>query len=93
MRVPKAWVPLITKKVIEGIVSKQLIKPLVPMEKLLSGAEEIIMEELTVEDRLNEEAREILRKHGIEIERSKLDYRKLFELTKQKVARERNLIL
>lgn len=93
MRVPKAWVPLITKKVVEGIVSKQLIKPLVPKEKLLSVAEEIVMEELTVEDRLNEEVREILKKHGIEIERSKLDYRKLFELTKQKVARERNLIL
>ncbi len=85
--------PLITKKIIDGIVSKQLVASAVPMEKLLSGAEEIIMSELTVEDRLHEEIRELLRKHNPEIERNKLDYRKLFELTKQKIVKERNLVL
>jgi len=93
MRIPKTWVPLITKKIIEGIVSKELITPRVPMDKLLSGAEELIMVELMVEDRLNEEIREILKKHHPEIERGRLDFRKLFELTKQKIVKERNLIL
>ncbi|MBI4690791.1 MAG: DUF507 family protein [Nitrospirae bacterium] len=93
MRIPKTWVPLITKKVIEGIVAKKLIIPLVAMDKLLAGAEELIMDELTVEDRLNEEVREILKKHSPEIERSRLDYRRLFDLTKQKIVKERNLIL
>lgn len=93
MRIPKSWVSLITKKVIEGIISKQLITPLVPMDKLLSDVEELILNEIMVEDRLNEEVRELLRKHNPEIERNRLDYRKLFELTKQKIVRERNLIL
>ena len=51
------------------------------------------MHELLAEDRVNEEVREMLRKHNSEIERSKVDYRKLFELTKQKIVKERNLIL
>jgi len=93
MRIPKTWVPLITKKVIDGIVSGDLIEPRVPIDKLLAGAEEIIMEELMVEDRLNDEVREILKKHSPEIERSRLDFRRLFELTKQKIVKERNLIL
>jgi hypothetical protein len=93
MRIPKPWVPLLTKKIIDNIVSKNLIKPLVPPEKLLSEAEEIILEELTVEDRVNEEVRELLKSHASEIEKGRLDYRKLFDLTKQKLVRERNLIL
>lgn len=93
MRIPKTWVSLITKKVIAGIVSKQMVTPGVPMGKLLAEAEELILGELMAEDRLNEEVREILRKHSPEIEHKRLDYRKLFELTKQKIVKERNLIL
>lgn len=81
------------KKIIDGLNAKELIIPTVPPDKVLSATEEIILKELTVEDRLHEEIREILKKHGVEIERSKADYRKLFELTKQKLVKERNLIL
>ncbi len=93
MRIPKTWVPLLAKKITDNIVSKNLIKSLVPHERLLSGIEELILEELTVEDRLNEEVREILKSHASEIERGRMDYRKLFELTKQKLVKERNLVL
>lgn len=93
MRIPKTWVSLITKKVVDGIISKQLITPRIPMKQLLSNTEELIMNELLAEDRINEEVREMLRKHNSEIARGKVDYRKLFELTKQKIVKERNLIL
>ncbi len=93
MRLPKAWVPLIAKRIIDNLISKELIKPLVPIEKLLSDTELLLIDELSVEDRLNEEVRELLKKHATEIEKGKLDYRKLFELTKQKLVKERNLIL
>jgi hypothetical protein len=93
MRIPKTWVPLLAKKITDNIVSKNLVKPLVPQEKLLSGMEELILEELTVEDRLNEEVREILKSHASEIEKGRMDYRRLFELTKQKLVKERNLVL
>jgi hypothetical protein len=93
MRIPKTWVSLITKKVVDSIISKQLITSRIPIEQLLSNTEELIMDELLAEDRINEEVREMLRKHNSEIERGKVDYRKLFELTKQKIVKERNLIL
>jgi hypothetical protein len=93
MRVPKSWVPLLAKKIVDNLTSKDFVKPVIPPAQLLSGAEEIIQEELAVEDRLNEEVREILKGHASEIEKGRLDYRRLFELTKQKLVKERNLIL
>jgi hypothetical protein len=93
MRIPKTWVPILSKKIVDNIVTKGLVKPTVPEEKLLSETSEIVLEELTVEDRLNEEVRELLKGHASEIEKGRLDYRRLFELTKQKLVKERNLIL
>ena len=93
MRVPKTWVPLMAKKIVDNIISKHLVKSTVSIEKLLSETEELVMHELTVEDRLNEEVREILKKHALEIQQGRLDYRKLFDLTKQKLVKERNIVL
>ncbi len=93
MRIPKSWVPIIARRIADNLVSQDMLKPLVPMEQFAVNIEDIIMEELTVEDRVNDEVREILKKYETEIERDRADYRKLFELTKQKIVRERNLVL
>jgi uncharacterized protein len=93
MRIPKTWVPVLSKKIIENAVSKNLIRPLVSEDKLRAETEELLLDELTVEDRLNEEVRELLKGHASHIEKGRLDYRRLFDLTKQKLIRERNLIL
>jgi hypothetical protein len=93
MRIPKTWVPLLTKKIIDNILSKHLVKPVVTQEKLLSEAEELLLDELSVEDRLNEEVREMLKSYASEIEKGRLDYRRLFDLTKQKLVKEKNLVL
>ncbi len=93
MRIPKSWVSILSKRIVENLTAKGMITPKVPMEKFLAKAEEIITEELMVEDRLNEEVRELLKKHASDIERGRMDYRKLFELTKHKLVKERNLVL
>lgn len=93
MRIPKSWVPYIAENIVENLLKKDLIEPLVSKEELVSEAEKLILDELMVEDRLNEEVREILKKYEAEIEKSKLDYRKLFEMTKQKLVKQRNIVL
>ena len=52
-----------------------------------------ITEELSVEDRLNAEVRQMLKAHEQEIERGQADYQKLFTLLKNKLVRERGIIL
>lgn len=93
MRIPKTWVSLLTKKIIDNIISKNLVKPTVSLDKLLSETEGLIMDELSIEDKLNEEVRELLKKYTSEIEKGRMDFRKLFELTKHKLVKERNLVL
>lgn len=93
MRIPKSWIKPIARRIINNLISKDLVEPLAPQETLIEVTESIVLDELLVEDRLNEEVREILKKYEPEIEKGRLDYRRLFELTKQKLIKERNIIL
>jgi len=93
MRIPKPWVSILAKKISDNLITRGLVKPTVSMDKFIEKTEEIIMEELMVEDRLNDEVRALLSKHTSDIERGRMDYRKLFELTKHKLVKERNLVL
>lgn len=93
MRVPKAWVPLISKKIVDDLFAKDLIVSDLSATDLASEAEKVIMDELMVEDKLNDEVREILKKYSADIEKGRLDYRRVFDLTKKKIVEERGLIL
>jgi len=93
MRIPKGWVSILAKEIIEELLKKREVELKIPKDKALALTEELMLEELMVEDRLNEEVREILKRYDVEIEKGRLDYRRLFELTKQKLVKERNLIL
>lgn len=93
MRIPKTWVPLLTRRIIENLLEKDLVEPKIAKDRLIEESEKLILEELMVEDRLNEEVREMLKKFSTDIEKGRLDYRKLFDLTKKKIVEERGLIL
>lgn len=93
MRIPKSWVSIIAKKAISNLLEKKLIESKIPTEQLVSVSEVIILNELMAEDRINDEVREILRQHEREIDSKRLDYRRLFEMTKQKLVKERKVIL
>ncbi len=93
MRIPRSWVLPMARRIVEDLLREGYIESQVSEEELVEATKELLMEELTVEDRLNEEVREILKQFEHEIETKNLDYRKLFEMTKQKLIRERNLIL
>jgi hypothetical protein len=52
-----------------------------------------MMEELTVEDRLNEEVRQILIEHQDEMRRTGVSYQEMYKKAKQQLARDRKLVL
>ncbi len=53
----------------------------------------VIVDDLSVEDRLNEEVREILEQHQEKINRGNIDYHKMFLMIKRKLVQERGLVL
>jgi hypothetical protein len=54
---------------------------------------QVLLEELTVEDRLNEEVRNILSQYSDEMRRSGASYQEMYKKVKNQLARERKLIL
>ena len=93
MRIPKGWVPGISKKIAEDLLKNELIRLRESKEHVIGLIEELMLEELMVEDRLNDEVKEMLRQYDAEIEKGHLDYQRLFNMTKQKILRERNIVI
>ena len=62
-------------------------------EDLLEHLRQALTKDLMVEDLLNREVDDILRAHQSEIERESVDYRRMFQLIKNKLVKERGLIL
>lgn len=84
-----------------GYMANELVKRLVANKMLEVGnaaalAERIrlkMSEEIGVEDRLNEEVREILSQHAEEMRRTGVSYQEMYKKVKGELARQRKLIL
>ena len=82
-------------------ISRKIVKTLVAEGKLevdnatrvMESLAKVIADELAVEDRLNEEVREVLVQHASEMERSNVTYTEMFKMLKKKMAREKGIIL
>ncbi len=82
-----------SREIAKELLGKDFFKLKVSEEHFKQLLEELIVEELMVEDTLNDEVRGMLKQYDAEIEKGNLDYRRVFDLTKQKLVRERNIIL
>jgi hypothetical protein len=59
----------------------------------VEALDRVIREELSLEDRVNAEVRQLLKAYEKQIEQGQVDYQKMFLMVKQKLVRERGLIL
>ena len=92
MRLKTKFVEKISKKIIDSLIRKDLIIWEGSRDKLESIINNIIIDDLMVEDHLNDEVKELLDSRTDEYERSMMDYGRVFQLVKSKLARERGLI-
>lgn len=84
-----------------GHMASEVVKRLVEGNQIETKAAEAIiprvrqrmMEELTIEDRLNDEVREILTQHQDEMRRTGVSYQEMFKKVKGQLARDRKLVL
>jgi hypothetical protein len=82
-------------------MASEVVKRLLEGEQIETKAAETVtqrvrqkmMEELTVEDRLNDEVREILVQHQDEMRRTGVSYQEMYKKVKQQLARDRKLVL
>ncbi len=93
MRLRKEMIERIVTAIAQGLLRYKYIEIQGSEEDLRARLAGIIEEDLRVEDRLNEEVKEILAGYEQEMDRRNVDYSSLFNLIKNRLVRQRNLIL
>jgi len=92
MLLSRDYVGYMAKEVVKRLVAGKMIETK-SVENLTTQVRQVMAEEVTVEDRLNEEVREILSKHSEEMRRMGVSYQEMYKKVKGQLARERKLIL
>jgi hypothetical protein len=93
MRLTQQQIRSVSEGVVKEAVRRRALKLLVPDEEAFALVEKAIAEDLMVEDRLNEEVKQILKTYEREIEQGRADYKTMFDMVKKKLVRERGLVL
>jgi hypothetical protein len=93
MRLSRESIKQIADAVVSVLETKGLAKLLSTRDAVSAKAVQLITADLAAEDRLDEEVKKILESHEAEIAKGGMDYRKLFDLTKRRLADEREIVL
>lgn len=93
MKLRKEMVDYLAGQLIKGLVAKELIDTGGEDDGVLETISGVIIRDLQVEDELNTEVKALLEKMVDEFDKSNINYRKMFQIVKQKLARERGIIL
>ncbi len=92
MLLSRDYVGYMAKEVVKRLVAGKMIETK-NVENLTQQVRQVMAEEVTIEDRINEEVREILAKYSDEMRRTGVSYQEMYKKVKGQLARERKLIL
>jgi hypothetical protein len=92
MLLSRDYVGYMAKEVVKRLAAQKMIE-VKNIESLTQQVRQVMADEVTVEDRVNEEVREILAKYSDEMKRTGVSYQEMFKKVKGQLARERKLIL
>jgi hypothetical protein len=92
MLLSRDYVGYMAKEVVKRLIAGKMIETK-NAENLTTQVRQVMSEEITVEDRLNEEVREILARYSEEMKRTGVSYQEMYKKVKGQLARERKLIL
>jgi hypothetical protein len=92
MLLQRDFVGYMAAELAKRLVTSKMVEVKTP-EELTTRIRHRMMEEITVEDRLNEDVREILSQHADEMRRTGASYQEMYKKVKGQLARDRKLIL
>jgi len=92
MLLNRDFVGYMAAEVVKKLVEGSLIETKTA-EAVTTRLRQAMQEELTVEDRVNDEVRNILVQHQDEMRRTGVSYQEMFKKVKAQIARDRKLIL
>jgi hypothetical protein len=92
MLIARDYVGYMAGEVVKRLLAAKMVEATAPAS-LAQRVRVAMQEEINVEDRLNEEVREILNKHADDMRRTGASYQEMYKKVKGELARQRKLIL
>jgi hypothetical protein len=92
MLLNRDYVSHMASEVVKRLVEGELIETK-SADMVTQRVRQRMVEELAVEDRLNDEVREILTQHQDEMRRTGVSYQEMYKKVKGQLARDRKLVL
>ena len=92
MRLSPDEIQYVARKIVKALTADRRIE-VEDEERVVDGIVRVIVEELQVEDRLNEEVREVLVQHMQQMERSDITYSEMFKKVKRELAKQKGIVL
>jgi hypothetical protein len=92
MLIARDYVAHMATEVVKRLVEGNLIETKAA-DAVTQRVRQRMMEEITVEERVNEEVRQILTQHQDEMRRTGISYQDMFKKVKGQIARDRKLVL
>jgi hypothetical protein len=92
MLLSRDYVGYMAKEIVKRLMAGKMIETK-NVAALTEQVRKVMADEVTVEDRINEEVREILSQHSDEMRRMGVSYQEMYKKVKGQLARERKLIL
>ena len=92
MHLPREYVAYMAKQVLKRLREPGLVQYDQP-DFVTEVITQVMLDEMSIEDRLNDEVRKILEDHGEEMKRMGASYEEMFKKVKKQLVRERKVIL
>lgn len=93
MRLTKSQVEEISRLVLRRLREMEIVAINAPEEKVLHRIVEIFTKDLMAEDELDKEIKKILEAYEADFKSGKMEYMKMFSKVKEKLVKERDLII
>ena len=92
MRLSPDEIEFIARKIVKTLVAAERLE-VDDQTRVAHGIARVISDELLIEDKLNEEVRDILSQHTSQMERSDITYSDMFKKTKRELAKKKGIVL
>jgi hypothetical protein len=78
---------------VEKLIALRMLEPMLERKALATSLAQVMTDELRVEDRINAEAKELMRKYETEIASGQLNENQLFQMIKKQLVKKGDVIL
>jgi hypothetical protein len=93
VKLSKERVASLAASLADTLTAGGMIEPVGDRKTLIGSLERVITDELSVEDRINAEAKELMRKYEAEIAKGHLNEHQVFLMIKKQLVKEKGAIL